>query len=107
MKSRTSKSLFGVSLFIFILFLAGTVYAASNVLNVKCVDESGKALAGTKVLIMPLGKDGKWQDKTADNTGVASSTSSTTAYTGLWHARKAWLPGSMSLSFSGIIPRNR
>ncbi len=45
--------------------------AADNVLNVKCVDESGNVLAGVKVQIQSIGTDGKWKDKNTDRTGVA------------------------------------
>ena len=74
MRSLTSKSLSGLSLFIAILFLMGAVFAANNnTLTVKCVDESGKALAGAKVQIALLGTGApaKWQDKKADGSGVA------------------------------------
>lgn len=63
-----------------VLLLAGMVLAANNnTLTVKCVDESGKALAGVKVQIRPL-LDPKWTDakgqpkwleKKSDNDGVA------------------------------------
>jgi tetratricopeptide (TPR) repeat protein len=79
MSSLTSKSLSIMSLCIGILLLAGSVFAANNILNVTCVDESGKALPGTKVQILALGdpkwQDSKgipkWQDSTADSAGVA------------------------------------
>jgi tetratricopeptide (TPR) repeat protein len=73
MKSLTRKSLFGLSLFVSILLFAVAVFAAANnTLIVTCVDESGKALAGCRVQILPLGTGGtKWQEKKADNSGVA------------------------------------
>jgi len=78
MRSHTSKIFFGVSLSL-ILFFSGAAFAAQNTLNVKCVDASGKALAGTKVFIMalqdPKYRDGKgeikWANKSADGSGVA------------------------------------
>jgi tetratricopeptide (TPR) repeat protein len=72
MKSLASKSLFGSGVLIIILLFSGVVLAANtNTLNIKCVDESGKALAGAKVLIMAFGSGGKWQPKTADKEGLA------------------------------------
>ncbi len=73
MRSLTSKLSFGFCLCILILFFAGALFAAgTNTLSVKCVDESGKALAGAKVQIMMFGSGGKnWQNKTADKDGVA------------------------------------
>jgi tetratricopeptide (TPR) repeat protein len=72
MKSLTRKSLFGLSLFVSILLLAAAVVAAANnTLTITCVDESGKALAGCRVQILALLTGGKWQEKKADNSGVA------------------------------------
>jgi tetratricopeptide (TPR) repeat protein len=73
MRSLTSKLSFGLCLFS-ILLLTGAVFAAgTNTLFVKCVDESGKALAGAKVHIRFIGAPAaeKWQIKTADKQGVA------------------------------------
>ncbi len=73
MRSLTSKLSFGCCLCIIILLFAGAVFAAgTNTLNIKCVDESGKAVAGAKVQILLFGSGGKnWQNKTADKDGVA------------------------------------
>lgn len=73
MRSLTRKSLFGPALFVCILlFAAAAVAAPNNTLIVTCADESGKALAGCRVQILALGTGGtKWQDKKADNSGVA------------------------------------
>ncbi|MBZ5498399.1 MAG: tetratricopeptide repeat protein [Acidobacteriia bacterium] len=72
MKSLTSRSLFGFGLLLSILFLTGTIFAAAtNTLNVKCVDDSGKALVGAKVQIMAFGTGGKFKDAKADATGIA------------------------------------
>ncbi len=80
MKSLTWKSLLGICVAFCVLTLAGVVLAANNnTLIVKCVDEAGKALPGTKVEITAL-RDPKWQDskglakwenKKCDNEGVA------------------------------------
>jgi tetratricopeptide (TPR) repeat protein len=72
MKSLTGKSLFGSGVLIIILLFSGAIQAANtNTLSIKCVDESGKALAGAKVLIMAYGSGNKWQTKTADKEGLA------------------------------------
>ena len=52
------------------LLLTGAVFAA-NGLSVKCVDESGKAVAGARVEIMAFGTGMKWKDAKADNSGTA------------------------------------
>lgn len=70
MRSLTRKSFFELSLFVLILLMAGSVFAANNTLNVTCVDESGKILANAKVEIQALGNP-KWQDKKTDKQGVA------------------------------------
>jgi tetratricopeptide (TPR) repeat protein len=79
MRSIAKKSLCGLGVFVLILLVAAIALAADNTLNVKCVDPSGKALAGAKVQIYALAdpkwtdKDGKpkWKDKLADASGVA------------------------------------
>ncbi|MGA2264125.1 MAG: tetratricopeptide repeat protein [Acidobacteriota bacterium] len=72
MKSITSKLLFGLSISISILLLWGAVFAApANTLTIKCVDDSGKALAGARVMIATYGSNLKWQNKTADKDGIA------------------------------------
>lgn len=71
MRLLTSKLSFGLCLFS-ILLLTGAVFAAgTNTLTVKCVDASGKALAGAKVHLQTfLAPADKWQIKTADKEGV-------------------------------------
>jgi tetratricopeptide (TPR) repeat protein len=70
MKSLTSRLFLGSSVLIIILLFSGAILAAGpNTLNIKCVDESGKALAGAKVLIQAYGSGPKWQTKTADKEG--------------------------------------
>ena len=74
MKLLARNSLFGISLFSLILLAAGATPAANNnVLTIKCVDESGKALVGAKVQISMLGtgQAPKWNDKKTDATGTA------------------------------------
>jgi tetratricopeptide (TPR) repeat protein len=72
MRSLNHKLLSGLCLFS-ILLLGGTVFAAgTNTLFVKCVDETGKALAGAKVHVKAFGTAAdKWQIKTADKEGLA------------------------------------
>jgi tetratricopeptide (TPR) repeat protein len=79
MRLLPRKLLCGFSIFVLILLVAAAAFAASNTLNVKCVDPSGKALAGAKVQVHALAdpkwmdKDAKpkWKDKMADASGVA------------------------------------
>jgi len=56
------------------MLLPAYVLAASNTLDVKCVDKSGAVVAGAKVEIQKIdfqNPDQKWKDKKSDNNGLA------------------------------------